>query len=514
MDTLAKVYDKMILNRLTLWSSIDECQAGAQKGRGCIEQIMCLRLLVDLVKFKKRKLYILFIDFSKAYDKVPRNKLIEYLRSIGCGKIMLYALRNMYKSSYNILNSIAISTSSGVRQGAPTSCLLFIIYVDKMVKMIKEAVPVDGFLGSLHTLMLMDDTVILATSREMCINKFKAVLDYCEDYGMEINEKKTKFMVINHSEEDKLQLKIRNREIEYCEKYLYLGSWFTDDGNQKSMLKLHEPAQTLALNKFTIFCNVNTEMPYFYKSLVMDAAVISSIFYGCETWLCSNPDYAINTYNKLLRILLGVRQNTSIEMSLIESGKPPAKFLIKERQKQFIIRKMQNRKMEEPFRKVYEMCKNMNTPGYRLLQKSIHDNHNNESLENYTRKVRNKAATFTKFVTYRTELNPELNMHAIYMKSIYIPDYIRISVTRLRLMSHRLKVETGRWSRTERIRRVCHCDGTSVQDECHALLVCRISAQLRAEFRMLSFASMKSLFESRDMYNMCKYVHKVLKLYE
>ena len=66
-------------------------------------------------------------------------------------------------------------------------------------------------------------------------------------------KKKTKFMVINHSEEDTVSLKIRNREIEYCDKYLYLGSWFTDDANQKSMLKLHEPAQTLALNKFTIF---------------------------------------------------------------------------------------------------------------------------------------------------------------------------------------------------------------------------------------------------------------------
>ena len=250
MDTLAKVYDKLILNRLTLWSSIDKCQAGAQKGRGCIEQIMSLRLLIDLAKSKKKTLYILFIDFSKAYDKVPRNKLIIYLKSIGCGKIMLHALRNMYKSTYNILNSITISTSSGVRQGAPTSCLLFITYVDKMIKIIKEAVPVDGFLGELHALMLMDDTVILATSREMCLNKFNAVLDYCENYGMEINEKNTKFMVINHTRGDKLPLITLGRKIEYCEKYIYLGSWFTDDANQKSMLKLHEPAQTGALNKF------------------------------------------------------------------------------------------------------------------------------------------------------------------------------------------------------------------------------------------------------------------------
>ena len=38
MDTLAKIYDKMILNRLTLWSSIDKCQAGAQKGRAALNK--------------------------------------------------------------------------------------------------------------------------------------------------------------------------------------------------------------------------------------------------------------------------------------------------------------------------------------------------------------------------------------------------------------------------------------------------------------------------------------------
>ena len=40
MNTLAKLYDYLILNRLKLWTSIDKCQAGAQSGRGCVEQIM------------------------------------------------------------------------------------------------------------------------------------------------------------------------------------------------------------------------------------------------------------------------------------------------------------------------------------------------------------------------------------------------------------------------------------------------------------------------------------------
>ena len=224
-------------------------------------------------KHKKERLYVLFIDFSKAYYKVPRNKLIEYMKSIGCGKRMLQALKTMYWNTYNVLNSVEISTSSGVRQGAPTSCQLFIMYVDKMVKMIKEAVPTDVFLGRLHTLMLMDDTVILATTREACLKKLTAVLNYCEEYGMEINAKKKKFFVINPQKDDKIPMHTRNKTIDYCKQYMYLGSWFTDDGKIKSVLKLHEPSHQSSMNKFTIFCRANAEIPYYFKSTVMDAAV-------------------------------------------------------------------------------------------------------------------------------------------------------------------------------------------------------------------------------------------------
>ena len=108
MDTLAKLYDTMILNRLKLWWNIDKCQAGAQKGRGCVEQITALRLLCDYVKYKKTKLYVVFVDFSKAYDRVPRRTLIECLKNLGCGRIMTKAIRAMYTCTKNVMNSAVI----------------------------------------------------------------------------------------------------------------------------------------------------------------------------------------------------------------------------------------------------------------------------------------------------------------------------------------------------------------------------------------------------------------------
>ena len=101
MDSLAKVYDSLILNRLLLWINIDKCQAGAQKGRSCLEQIYTLRMLCDYAMCKKLKLYVLFVDYSKAYDRVPRHKLIEVLKSRGCGKIMLKAIKSMYSCTKN-----------------------------------------------------------------------------------------------------------------------------------------------------------------------------------------------------------------------------------------------------------------------------------------------------------------------------------------------------------------------------------------------------------------------------
>ena len=228
----------------------------------------------------------------------------------------------------------------------------------------------------------------------------------------------------------------------------------------KSALKLQEPSHQSSMNKFAIFCRANAEMPYYYKSTVMDAAVTSSILYGCETWFCKKPLKVISTYNQLLKCLLGVRLNTSINLCLVKSGKQPARFIIRHRLKTFLEGKMRHRDMEEPFQIAFEMCKRMNLPGFRFLQDTINRNNDDESLEKVALSVRNRPDA-SKFITYRTELNPELNVHNIYGKSVYIHEYLRISFTRLRLMSHNLRIETGRWSRINVERRVCQCDSFS-----------------------------------------------------
>ena len=92
INSISKIYDYILCNRLTKWFSPEREQAGAQPGRGCLEHIVTLRLIMNYCFKKRVKLFVAYVDFSKAYDRVPRNKLMMCLKKAGCGSAMLMAL--------------------------------------------------------------------------------------------------------------------------------------------------------------------------------------------------------------------------------------------------------------------------------------------------------------------------------------------------------------------------------------------------------------------------------------
>ena len=85
---------------------------------------------------------------------------------------MLEILKSIYRNTKFIFKMVVIQANMGVKQGSSASSLLFIIYVDKMIKMVK-AFESDGFLGALHILMLMDDTILFASTKENLVKKFQ-----------------------------------------------------------------------------------------------------------------------------------------------------------------------------------------------------------------------------------------------------------------------------------------------------------------------------------------------------
>ena len=96
--------------------------------------IVTLRLIVDVCLRKRQMLFVAFVDFSKAYDRVPRDLLLNTLRRLGCGMFMLGAIASLYHVSYSIVGTVVISVVIGVRQGSPTSCFLFRVYVNGLIR--------------------------------------------------------------------------------------------------------------------------------------------------------------------------------------------------------------------------------------------------------------------------------------------------------------------------------------------------------------------------------------------
>ena len=136
---ITKLYDSILCKRLQLWFCPLREQASAQKERGCQEQFVTLRLLINYALFKKLKLFVVFVDFTKAYDTVPRDKLMRVLRSIGCSLLMITAIATLYCCTKSILGTAIITATVGVRQGSLTLCILFIIYLNLICETIARA---------------------------------------------------------------------------------------------------------------------------------------------------------------------------------------------------------------------------------------------------------------------------------------------------------------------------------------------------------------------------------------
>ncbi len=131
------------------------------------------------------------------------------------------------------------STSHTESTSSPTSCLLFVIYVNDLIKLVKENCEDDGFLKWLHILILMDDTVLLSTSRGRMIRKLSLMKRFCEEYGMKVNASKTKFFVIHGTSEDNESINIDGLVVERCSGCVYLGSPFTADGSVSASVRVH-----------------------------------------------------------------------------------------------------------------------------------------------------------------------------------------------------------------------------------------------------------------------------------
>lgn len=84
------------------------------------------------------------------------------------------------------------------------------------------------------------------------------------------------------------------------------------------------------------------------KRRVFDAALVSSLLYGCESWVGADVTLVVKLYNWALKQMLGVRKTTPNAVCHAESGYPSLPDLVRYKQHKF-SRKMwdERRDMED-----------------------------------------------------------------------------------------------------------------------------------------------------------------------
>jgi hypothetical protein len=344
-EPLAIILEGYLLEELQAGVNIHELQFGFRKNYSTQHAIFVLRETILQKQMEKTPLYICFLDFSKAFDKINKVqlvfKLINYINLFILQLMITYIMiaRIQIKNESN--KSGIFEVSRGVKQGGPASPFLFAWYVNDMIHQITEEGRITGIYDIRSGMLCYaDDTTVASNNISDLEHNTTIISKYCTDNEIKLNESKTKWMKIGGTNKQNESLKINEQVIEKVERFKFLGFEIT------SNMKYYEHVATrinksrnmiYALNKIGFG---SYRLAPRIKTFMYGVYARSILTYGFENiYFNKRTLNEIRTYEStIIKRALYLPKHSSVTKIYLALNITPIDTVIKTRKLKFLIR--------------------------------------------------------------------------------------------------------------------------------------------------------------------------------
>ena len=252
-DISYKIFMALIRNRieeqLVNNNEVLEEQSGFTNGARIEDNIAIVKYLIDNARKTKKQLIITGIDFSKAFDSVKREKIIETLKLYKIEERIIRAIADIYTEDIVEINlggdfKENIVASSGIRQGCTLSSTLFKLITYRIIK--EMEIQTKGYQTGdieIRTLFYADDGLVVNENIQQASHSIRKLQEIAINYGLEINKDKSSILTFN--------VKNQPSEIEgikTTKEMKYLGIWIED---KRDIFKKHKDEKLMLAQRLS-----------------------------------------------------------------------------------------------------------------------------------------------------------------------------------------------------------------------------------------------------------------------
>ena len=321
-NLILKWFDWLILLLEADKLSTDELQFGFQAKSSTTMCSWAVSAVVDHYNRAGRPVYACAMDLSKAFDLVAWDKMFQELLDRGISPLILRCLVFIYtKQCCNVRWGNAYSTSfqvtNGVRQGAVSSPILFCIYIDKLIKVLRNST-----LGCqiqnvyLGIWVYADDIILLSPSR--CA--LQEMVTLCENFAnlyslkfstnVNVEKSKTKCIVFSRDNvilNEVSPIILNGMPLPYVSEIKHVGNILQSNNSMEKDISVKR-AQFISKVH-----SLNQEFHFSNPSFVMKLYNIYACnFHGSSLWdlYSDNVNRLFTSWNISIRILFDIPRNT------------------------------------------------------------------------------------------------------------------------------------------------------------------------------------------------------------